>query len=120
MIVDRFLKINFHPVSRFKKRIKFKTVRPILDFQSDPHDVMCQTWIWFWIYNRTVRKCSHKKIVAEVSKMIEQKKSLHIIHLFSSWLCDLGKLGFFDKATDSQARIAEENSPKIKKIIYSV
>ena len=39
-----------------KKRVKFVQSRPFLNFQSDEHDVMCQTWIWYWVYFRTVRK----------------------------------------------------------------
>jgi len=96
---------------RFKKRIKFKPATPRLDFQSDPHDVMCQTWIWFWVYFRVIRKKSHKKIVTNVKSMIAQKKSLHIIHLFGSWLSDLHKLDCKDYATESQLEIIDSTTP---------
>lgn len=96
---------------RFKKRIRFKLVHPRRDFQADPHDVMCQTWIWFWVYFRVVRKRSHKRILNEVSLMILQKKSLHIVNLFGSWLSDLLKLHFFDSATDSQVVVTAEMTP---------
>jgi len=96
---------------RFKKRIKFKSAAPRLDFQSDPHDVMCQTWIWFWVYFRVIRKKSHQKIVAQVKDMIEQHKSLHIIHLFGSWLSDLHKLDCKDYATESQLEIIDSTTP---------
>lgn len=72
---------------------------------------MCQTWIWFWVYFRVIRRTSHKRIVSEVSDMIERKESLHIIHLFASWLSDLLKLDFYDCSTDSQVIIADKSTP---------
>jgi len=96
---------------RLKKRVRFKPVRPRLDFQADPDDVMCQTWIWFWVYFRVVRKRSHKRIAAAVAQMIREKRSLHIIHIFASWLSDLLKLKFFDSATESSIQITTELTP---------
>jgi len=97
---------------RFRKRIRFKSAQPRLNFQADPHDVMCQTWIWFWVYFRVIRRISHKNIVSQVDDMIQNHSSLHIIHLFGSWLSDLTKLGFYDSATDSQVEITDQNTPR--------
>ena len=41
------------------KKVIFKSAKPLLNFQSDPDDVMCQTWIWFWVYFRIIRNKTH-------------------------------------------------------------
>jgi hypothetical protein len=64
------------------KRVQFVQSKPMLNFQSDPHDVMCQTWIWFWVYFRIIRKRSHLQITKQVKIMIQKDKSLIHIHLF--------------------------------------
>jgi len=109
-------------------------------FQSDQHDCMCQTWIWFWVYFRVVRRFTHKQIAAKVKIMIEQKESLINIHIFNryatkrgltrtnlttdnkgpclnfienelSWLHDLLRLGCFMDETPSQDQIVAGNTP---------
>ena len=101
---------------------------------------MCQTWIWFWVYFRVVRKFTHKQIAAKVKIMIEQKESLINIHIFNryatkrgvtrayltpdnkrpclifiknelSWLHDLLRLGCFMEETPSQDQIVAGNTP---------
>jgi hypothetical protein len=96
---------------RLKKRVRFIQSQPLLNFQSDQHDCMCQTWIWFWVYFRVVRRFTHKQIAAKVKIMIEQKESLINIHIFNSWLHDLLRLGCFMDETPSQDQIVAGNTP---------
>jgi hypothetical protein len=93
------------------KKVIFKSAKPLLNFQSDPHDVMCQTWIWFWVYFRIIRNKTHSHIAKQVKAMINKQNSLVNIHLFGSWLNDLLQLGYYLNETPSVDMIVTQNTP---------
>ena len=40
---------------RIGRPVQFHQVHRRVNFQHDVDDVMCQTWIWYWVYFRVVR-----------------------------------------------------------------
>jgi hypothetical protein len=73
---------------------------------------MCQTWIWYWVYFRVVRKMPPREIANFVKKLIEEERSLKHIHKFNCWLSDLYHIGFVNRETQSQTNIAESDTPR--------
>ena len=73
----------------------------------DVDDVMCQTWIWYWVYFRVVRHSPPREIAEHVINKIEEKTSLGHIHQFNCFLADLYKVGFLMRETQSQTDIGK-------------
>jgi len=95
-----------------RKPIKFYQAAKGINFQSDKNDVMCQTWIWYWVYFRLVRLVSCEVLSRHIYRLSQQKKSLERIHKFNCWLADLYKLGFYTDASASQTKVAETSTPR--------
>jgi len=95
-----------------RKPIKFYQAAKGINFQSDKNDVMCQTWIWYWVYFRLVRLVSCEVVSRHIYRLSHDKKSLERVHKFNCWLSDLHKLGFYTEASVSQTQVAEESTPR--------
>lgn len=96
---------------RLGKPIKFYQAAKGINFQLDKNDVMCQTWIWYWVYFRLVRRMTSDAMARHVYQLGIQGKSLNRIHRYNCWLSDLHKLGFYTTETASQTRVAVEMTP---------
>lgn len=98
--------------SRLGKAVKFYQAAKGINFQSDKNDVMCQTWIWYWVYFRLIRKVNSDLLARHVYRLGCEKKSLERIHKFNCWLADLYKLGFYTTESPSQTKIAIMHTPQ--------
>ena len=98
-----------------------------VNFQHDLDDVMCQTWIWYWVYFRVIRKMPPREIANFVKTLVHQEmakkyknnnffqaffslykdRSLNHIHKFNCWLSDLYRVGFLCRETQSQTDVGE-------------
>lgn len=96
---------------RLGKPIKFFQAAKGINFQSDKNDVMCQTWIWYWVYFRFVRGVSADTLARHIYQLGRDAKSLNRIHRYNCWLSDLHKLGFYTTETASQTLVAVEMTP---------
>jgi len=94
------------------KPIKFFQAAKSVNFQSDRNDVMCQTWIWYWVYFRLIRNVEAEVMTRHIYRLSVERKSLDRVHKFNCWLADLHKLGFFTKESPSQTKIAEMSTPR--------
>lgn len=93
------------------KNIIFSNITKNICFQADSTDVMCQTWIWYWVYWRMVRQENANTIIKHVKSLCEQNKSLQHIQLFNKWMIELYKLGYLIKENASEAKSASKASP---------
>ncbi len=48
---------------RIGKPVEFHQCHRKVNFQHDIDDVMCQTWIWYWVYFRVIHEVINCKIV---------------------------------------------------------
>lgn len=94
-----------------QKPVKFYQAAKGINFQSDKNDVMCQTWIWYWVYFRLIRKVNSELLARHIYRLGCEKKSLEQIHKFNCWLADLHKLDFFTTESPSQTQIAIMHTP---------
>ena len=90
---------------QIKRSVEFHQVHRKVNFQHDLDDVMCQTWIWYWVYFRVVRKLPPREIANFVKSMVQEDRSLRHIHKFNCWLSDLHNVGFLNRETQSQTDI---------------
>uniref|UniRef100_H2Z8I1 Uncharacterized protein n=1 Tax=Ciona savignyi TaxID=51511 RepID=H2Z8I1_CIOSA len=97
---------------RMEKTIKFYQAAKGINFQCDKNDVMCQTWIWYWVYFRLIRSINTQVLSRHVYRLGTEKKSLERVHRFNCWLADLYKLGFFTNESPSQTKVAETHTPQ--------
>lgn len=93
------------------KKVTFNNITKSTCFQSDKSDVMCQTWIWYWVYWRMVRQAPAVEIIGHIKTLTAQKKSLTHIQKFNKWMIELFKLGYFVKENVAEAAAAEKASP---------
>lgn len=94
-----------------EKKVIFKDSTKNVCFQSDKSDVMCQTWIWYWVYWRMVRQADEIEIIKHCKKLIREKNSLTHINKFHKWMSELYKLGYFIRENSSEASSAERGGP---------
>lgn len=92
---------------RIGKPVQFHQVHRRVNFQYDVDDVMCQTWIWYWVYFRVVRHYPPREIAEHVINKIEEQTSLAHVHQFNCFLADLYKIGFLMRETQSQTDVGE-------------
>jgi len=104
--------MHTHLAPLLRKPIKFYQAAKGINFQSDKNDVMCQTWIWYWVYFRLVRLISCDVLSRHIFRLANEKKSLDRIHKFNCWLADLYKIGFYTDASPSQTKVAETSTPR--------
>jgi len=97
---------------RIGKPVQFHQVHRRVNFQYDVDDVMCQTWIWYWVYFRVVRHYPPREIAEHVINKIEEQTSLGHVHQFNCFLADLYKIGFLMRETQSQTDIADAETPR--------
>jgi len=97
---------------RIGKPVQFHQVHRRVNFQYDVDDVMCQTWIWYWVYFRVVRHYPPREIAEHVINKIEEQTSLAHVHQFNCFLADLYKIGFLMRETQSQTDIADAETPR--------
>jgi hypothetical protein len=90
---------------RIGKPVQFHQVHRRVNFQHDVDDVMCQTWIWYWVYFRVVRNYPPREIAEHVIAKINGEESLKHVHQFNCFLADLYKVGFIMRETQSQTDI---------------
>jgi len=101
-------------MNKLDKPIHFKNMTKTVNFQSDKGDVMCQTWIWYWVYWRLVRNTECHEVIDHIQSLIAAKKSLKHINLFNTWLIELHKLGYVQTETVWEAKQAEKGTPPSK------
>jgi len=94
-----------------KKTVKFECTTKSICFQSDKMDVMCQTWIWYWVYWRMVRQADASEIIKHIKKLIHEKQSLKHIRIFHTWMMELHHLRYIVPATASEKADAVRISP---------
>jgi len=94
------------------KPVKFFQAAKTVNFQADKNDVMCQTWIWYWVYFRLIRKVEAETMTRHIYRLSIERKSLERVHKFNCWLADLHKLGFYTRESPSQTKIAEMSTPR--------
>ena len=92
---------------RIGKPVQFHQVHRRVNFQYDVDDVMCQTWIWYWVYFRVVRHYPPREIAEHVINKIEEQTSLAHVHQFNCFLADLYKIGFLMRETQSQTDVGK-------------
>merc|ERR1712212_1398262 len=97
---------------RINRPVQFHQVHRRVNFQHDIDDVMCQTWIWYWVYFRVVRNYPPREIAEHVIDLINAEQSLKHIHQFNCFLSDLYKVGFLMRETQSQTDIADAETPR--------
>jgi len=97
---------------RIGRPVQFHQVHRRVNFQHDVDDVMCQTWIWYWVYFRVVRNYPPREIAEHVIDLINAEQSLKHIHQFNCFLSDLYKVGFLMRETQSQTDIADAETPR--------
>lgn len=97
---------------RIGKPVEFHQCHRKVNFQHDIDDVMCQTWIWYWVYFRVIHEMSPKTIATHVRTLIDENRSLKHVHRFNCWLSDLYNIGFRNKETVSQTNIAQSDTPR--------
>uniref|UniRef100_F6YSY4 Uncharacterized protein n=1 Tax=Ciona intestinalis TaxID=7719 RepID=F6YSY4_CIOIN len=97
---------------RMGKTIKFYQAAKGINFQCDKNDVMCQTWIWYWVYFRLIRSINTQVLSRHIYRLGQDKNSLERVHRFNCWLADLYKLGFYTNESPSQTKVALLHTPK--------
>lgn len=93
------------------KKVIWTDVTKSVCFQSDKSDVMCQTWIWYWVYWRMVRQANSQEIISHIKENIRKNKSLSHIRKFNTWMIELYKLGYYVSESASEAKSAEKATP---------
>merc|ERR1719419_27465 len=97
---------------QIRRNVEFHQVHRKVNFQHDLDDVMCQTWIWYWVYFRVIRKMPPREIANFVKTLVQQERSLNHIHKFNCWLSDLYRVGFLCRETQSQTDVARNDTPR--------
>lgn len=106
---ESFLKRLYSRVRH--KQVIFKDITKSICFQADASDVMCQTWIWYWVYWRMVRQATALEITKHVKELITKRKSLSHVQSFNKWMIELYKLGYLVKENGIEAAAADKATP---------
>ena len=107
----------FHSTLRHEKPVIFSKVCSTINCQSDKADVMCQTWIWWWVYWRMVRQANVNELTKHLKELIKTKSTLHHISGFKQWLVNLYNMGYLQRECAYERKAAEDNSPPCKEVL---
>lgn len=99
---------------RREKPVIFSQVCKSINCQADKADVMCQTWIWWWVYWRMVRQANVTELTRHLKEQIKKRKTLQHVSAFKQWLIELYNLGYLQRECAYERRAAAENTPKSK------
>jgi len=106
-----FLRAKYSSDARQKEMI-FSHVVKSVNCQVDKKDVMCQTWIWYWVYWRMVRQANANELVNHIKQLLADKKTLKHISRFNNWLAELHRLKYVMRENVIERRAAEKATPK--------
>lgn len=102
---------------RHEKPVIFSKVCSTINCQSDRADVMCQTWIWWWVYWRMVRQANVTELTKHLKELIRTKSTLHHISGFKQWLVNLYNMGYLQRECAYERKAAEDNTPPSKEVL---
>ena len=102
---------------RHEKPVIFSKVCSTINCQSDKADVMCQTWIWWWVYWRMVRQANVNELTKHLKELIRTKSTLHHISGFKQWLVNLYNMGYLQRECAYERKAAEDNTPPSKEVL---
>jgi len=94
-----------------KKDVVFSQVVKSINCQNDKQDVMCQTWIWYWVYWKFVRQANTYEIIKHIKGLLNDKQTLQHISSFHYWLSRLHRLGYVQKEGASEKQAAKQGTP---------
>jgi len=106
-----FLRAKYSSDSRQKEMI-FSHVVKSVNCQVDKKDVMCQTWIWYWVYWRMIRQANANELINHIKQLLADRKTLKHISRFNNWLAELFKLKYVMRENAIEKRAAEKATPK--------
>jgi len=114
--VKTYLKDKYSTL-RHEKPVIFSKVCSTINCQSDRADVMCQTWIWWWVYWRMVRQANVTELTKHLKELIRTKSTLHHISGFKQWLVNLYNMGYLQRECAYERKAAEDNTPPSKEVL---
>lgn len=111
---------DMYSTTRHEKPVVFTRVCNSINCQSDKADVMCQTWIWWWVYWRMVRQADVNELTKHLKDLIKTKATLAHIAGFKQWLVNLYNLGYLQRECAYERKAAELNTPASKEILKRI
>jgi len=108
---------DMYSTTRHTKPVVFTRVCNSINCQSDKADVMCQTWIWWWVYWRMVRQANVSELTKHLKDLIKTKATLAHIAGFKQWLVNLYSLGYLQRECAFERKAAELNTPASKEVL---
>jgi len=111
---------DMYSTTRHQKPVVFTRVCNSINCQSDKADVMCQTWIWWWVYWRMVRQANVTELTKHLKDLIKAKGTLAHIAGFKQWLVNLYGLGYLQRECAYERKAAELNTPASKDVLKRI